>query len=264
MYKAFRLNLQDIQQVVQTYWEYGQKLSLDIKSKLEPGLKKYMNVNGVLDGQKIMDDWFNQVKVDVFISHSHRDLKGVHALSGWLYQNFGLMSFIDSDIWGYCDDLIKEMDNAYSKNATGNLEYDKIRETTAHVHVMLMSALAKMINKTECLFFLDSNQSISVRDSVLKTRSPWIYNELLISSMIRPQDIKRKQFRIQDSSTILFEQRDFSTTEILIDYPVAYSHMKTIKWPELYDWVGLYKKYGQRPDTSYHEFPLDVLYWLKG
>lgn len=262
MYKAFRLNLQDIQAVVQTYWMYGQKQSVDLKSKLQSGLLKYMNVNGVLDGQRIMNDWFSQVKVDVFISHSHRDLKSVHALSGWLYQTFGLTSFIDSDIWGYCDDLIKEMDKAYSKDANGNLDYSKIRETTAHVHVMLMSALSMMINKTECLFFIDSDQSITARDSVLKTGSPWIYNELLISSMIRPQEIERPQFRIEDS-LVLFERREFSAAEMRIDYPAVHKHMKTITWPDLKDWKGLCNKYGNQNKASYHEFPLDVLYWLK-
>lgn len=262
MYKAFRLNLQDIQQVVNTYHLYGQKQSLEIKEKMEPELQKYMTVGGIMDGQKIMDDWFSQVNVDVFISHSHRDIKGVHALSGWLYKTFGLTSFIDSDIWGYCDNLIKEVDKIYSTNAKGDLDYGKIRETTAHVHVMLMSALAKMINKTECLFFLDSDQSISVRDTTLKTRSPWIYNELLISSMIRPQEITRKQFRIQDN-LILFEQREFSATEMMIDYPVVHKHMKTIPWPELYDWKGLFERYKNQNTTSYHKFPLDVLYWLK-
>lgn len=261
MYKAFRINLQDIQRVVSTCSSYGQKQSQFIKEKLQPGLEKYMNVEGILDAQTIMDDWFRQINVDVFISHSHRDINGVHALSGWLYQEFGLTSFIDSDIWGYCDNLIKDMDIAYSK-VNGSLKYERIRETTAHVHVMLMSALAKMINKTECLFFLDSDQSISARESTLKTRSPWIYNELLISSMIRPQEIKRKQFRIQDNM-ILFEQKSLSVTEMIIDYPVVHEHMKAITWPELYDWVGLYKQYGQGPGTSYHKFPLDVLYWLK-
>lgn len=262
MYKAYRLNLNDIQQVVDKYRLYGQKQSKEIKEKLAPGLSTYMNVNGILDGQRIMDDWFSQVKVDVFISHSHRDIKGVYALSGWLYWNLGLTSFIDSDIWGYCDDLIQEMDRSYSTKTDGSLSYDRIRETTAHVHVMLMSALAKMINKTECLFFLDSDQSISARDTSLKTRSPWIYNELLISSMIKPQEIKRQQCRIQDSR-LLFERREFSATEMIIEYSVAYKHMKTIKRPELPDWLGLYKKYGKQSKTNYHEFPLDLLYWLK-
>ena len=39
MYKAFRLNLQDIQQVVNTYHLYGQKQSLEIQKKWNQGLR---------------------------------------------------------------------------------------------------------------------------------------------------------------------------------------------------------------------------------
>ena len=261
MYKAFRLKLDDIRQIVSSYKLYGKRQSLAMKNSLKPGLDKYLDVKGILNGQKIMDDWFGQVKADVFISHSHRDDEDVHGLSGWLYQNFGLVSFIDADAWGYCDDLIKDIDQVYSiKN--GKLDYSSIRESAAHVHVMLMSALTKMINQTECLIFLDSDQSISARDTIYKTRSPWIYNELLISSMIRPQSINRKSFCIKDSR-ILLEQRTFSATEMSIDYPAVFQHMKDLSGIELRNWFKCYNQYRGTTATSYHEFPLDVLYWLK-
>lgn len=262
MYKAFRIKLDDIRQIVSTYKLYGKKQSLSINESLQPAMEKYLDVNGVLSGQRIMDDWFSQVKADVFISHSHRDDDDVHGLAGWLYQNFGLVSFIDADVWGYCDNLIKKMDEEYSTK-NGKLDYASIRQTTAHVHVMLMSALSKMINKTECLFFLDSDQSISARDTVLKTRSPWIYNELLISSMIKPQVLTRKKVRIQDSRLIL-ERREFAATEMQVDYPVAYKHMKSISGTELNNWLAWYKRYRGNTSATYREFPLDILYWLNG
>ena len=262
MFRAFRLKLDDIRQIVSSYKHCGKRQSLAMQKSLKPGLENYLDVKGVLNGQRIMDDWFGQVKSDVFISHSHRDDEDVHGLSGWLYQNFGLVSFIDADVWGYCDDLIKDMDQSYSiKN--GKLDYSSVRESTAHVHVMLMSALTKMINQTECLIFLDSDQSISARDTVYKTRSPWIYNELLISSMIRPQNINRKSVRVQDSR-ILFEQRTFSATEMKIDYPAVFKHMKGLSGIDLRNWVNCFNQYRGTTETSYHEFPLDVLYWIKG
>ena len=263
MYKAFRIKLDDIRQVVSTCRLSGQKQSELLKDRLISGLDKYLNVNSTLDGQRIMDDWFSEVKADIFISHSHRDDADVHGLAGWLKQQFGLVSFIDADVWGYCDDLLKQLDKTYSLKANGYYDYQNTRETSAHVHVMLMSALAKMINKTECLLFLDSDHSITARMSVLKTRSPWIYNELLISSMIRPQVIKRKKISIGLDQQLLFEERSSVATEMIIEYPVVYQHMKQISGPDLFDWLGLYKKYDRRLSTSYHEFPLDLLYWLK-
>lgn len=262
MFKAYKLKLDEIRKVVAPFTDSGKQQSKLIGNSIKNGLQKYLDVNCVLNGEEIIKDWFPEVKADIFISHSHRDDSDVHGLAGWLYKKFGLVSFVDADIWGYCNDLIKQLDDAFSLKPNGLYDYRKTRETSAHVHMMLVSALVKMINKTECLFFLDSDHSITARDSVLKTSSPWIYNELLISSMIRPQVIGRKQIRIQDNK-FLFEQRNYTSLEMRIEYPVVYQHMKNITGPDLADWLGLMKKYGHQPLTSYHEFPLDVLYYIK-
>ena len=53
-----------------------------------------------------------------------------------------------------------------------------------HVHMMLSTALANMIDKTECIMFLNTPNSVSTRDTKLKTYSPWIYNEIEITRII--------------------------------------------------------------------------------
>ena len=53
---------------------------------------------------------------------------------------------------------------------------------------MLTVALTKMIYHTECLFFLNTSNSILPQDTIEnKTLSPWIYTEL---SMIKYTDKK--------------------------------------------------------------------------
>ena len=43
----------------------------------------------------------------------------VIALNGWLYESFGIKSFIDSSVWGYANDLLKLIDDAYCLNLEG-------------------------------------------------------------------------------------------------------------------------------------------------
>ena len=259
MYKSYKVNLDEIRNTISTYKLYGKKQSSEMVEAMKPGLTQYLNAKGVLDGQKIMDDWFKQVDADIFISHSHRDDDDIHALTGWLKSNFGLTAFVDADVWGYSNDLIKEMYKSCYPNTKGNYDSGPYNEITAHVHNMLVSALAKMIYKCECLFFVDSDQSISARDAAMKTRSPWIYNELLLSSMIKPRTPQRKAVRIQDSR-ILLEQRDMSATEFQIDYPAQLKHMKQLSLPSLNNWKGQFARY--KSNYAYRQFALDLLYAL--
>ena len=52
-------------------------------------------------------------------------------LKAWFNINSGLKCFIDADVWENAYDLLKELDNKYSKNTTGNYDYDKCTQTAA-------------------------------------------------------------------------------------------------------------------------------------
>ena len=259
MYKSYKVSLDEIRSTVTTYKIYGKKLSAELTETMKSGLTQYLNPKGVLDGQKIMDDWFKQVDADIFISHSHRDDDDIYALAGWLKMNFGLNAFVDADVWGYCNDLILEMDKEYVPCRNGVYDYSKHNDVTAHVHIMLMSALAKMIDKCECLFFVDSDQSISARDAALQTSSPWIYNELLLSSMIKPRAPHRRAVRIQDSRVIL-EQREYTIPDMQVEYPAVLRHMKSLSLPTINAWKRQYSFY--KTNAKYKELALDLLYNL--
>ena len=111
-----------------------------------------------LDGTAIQNDWFGQVKADIFLSHAHRDEKLVVSLAGWYKEECNVQAFVDSHIWGYANDLLKKIDNKYSRlqyndEDTAAYSYKKRNESTSHVHIMLNTALEQMIDKCECLFF---------------------------------------------------------------------------------------------------------------
>ena len=169
--------------------------------KIRKALKTFILDNGHIDASALQDEWFPAIKADVFISHSHKDLPIAKALAGWLKNTFGLSSFIDSFVWGYCDELLKEIDNKYCKNRIDSKRFSKgdketynytLRNfTTSHVHTLLSSALSQMIDKTECVIFINTPQSVSISSEIESikgnsiTTSPWIYHELAMTSIIK-------------------------------------------------------------------------------
>ena len=64
--------------------------------------------------------------------------------------------------------------------------------------MMLSIALSRMIDECEAVFFLNSENSISIGEEINKERtaSPWIYNELSLADMIeiRPINYYRDRF----------------------------------------------------------------------
>ena len=163
-------------------YENNKKLVHDV-------LDKYLTADGVLDASLIEEDWFPSVNAQVFLSHSHQDEKIVIRLAGYLFENYGIRSFIDSAVWGYANNLLKQIDNRYcvqSKKPTGGCtyDYDKRNQSTAHVHIILQGALAKMINHCEALVFVNTPHSLNMSDigNDTTTASPWIYSELLMAN----------------------------------------------------------------------------------
>lgn len=183
MYRGFNLHSINL---YGEYYEIGLKQYLSNKKTVRNTLDSYITPNGAIEGSKMQEDWFPQIKADVFLSHSHKDERHAISLGGWLYAEFGITTFIDSCIWGYSDDLLKILDNRYCLNTMSNTyNYQDRNKTTAHVHMMLSTALSKMIDNTECLCFLNTPLSISSNEITTQTSSPWIYHELSLTKTLR-------------------------------------------------------------------------------
>ena len=156
---------------------------------IHSSLDKYLSLDGSLDATAIEADWFPGVNAQVFLSHSHQDKDAVLRFAGFLYQNYRITSFIDSTVWGYANDLLKQIDDKYcvqctKPNGGHTYDYDKRNYSTAHVHMMLQGALAKMINRCEALIFINTPNSLDMKDigKESATSSPWIYSELLMAN----------------------------------------------------------------------------------
>jgi len=194
------------------YYKIGKKEFESMKKRLNTNLDNldFFENGDKLDGSKMQENWFPIMKVDIFLSHSHRDEKLAIALAGYFKANFGWSVFIDSCLWGYCDDLLRAIDERYCMNPSGEtFIYEKRNQSTSHVHMMLSVALQKMIDESECLMFLKTENSLTnLKDAIEeKTLSPWIYMELFSIETVRLSKRRKINFIEPTLKHTLFEQK---------------------------------------------------------
>lgn len=241
------------------YLQKGKMLYEDRKREVKECLDSFLLNDGHIDGTALKNYWFKNIKADVFISHSHGDKDNVIAFAGWLYSEFGLTSFIDSTVWGYCDDLLKDLDDEYCQNADGKTYNYGLRNcSTSHVHIMLSAALTEMMDKTECLIFFNTPKSIILSDEIRnkRTYSQWIYYELSMSKRIKetkPARLLRKPVYESYESLKL----NFSVTDSL---PIEYNVDELIKSMVNLDDTALKKWADVHNAGKRGEVALDELY----
>ena len=189
MFTGFNLQLNESEKkCLSTYEAKGNQLFQDQQNQIRKTLDEYVNADGSLSATEIESDWSEHISANVFLSHSHADEKTVKALAAFLQEYYGITCFIDSCVWGYAENLLKEIDEKYCKFQKNDgsywYDYSKRNQSTSHVHMLLNGALAKMIADTECLIFINTPNSIAAEDSKdkAKTGSPWIYSELLMAT----------------------------------------------------------------------------------
>lgn len=266
MYRGFNLLLEN-NFFRERYFETLKGIGLDSfssqQTSIEETINSFVRNDGSLDGSMMQADWFPQIKADIFISHSHKDKGLALALAGWLKKTFGLTAFIDSCVWGYANKLLKMIDNEYCyQKETNAYNYQKRNYSTSHVHMMLSVALTQMIDNTECLFFLNTPNSITPDPNSNQTESPWIYSEIAATRLIRKRF--REEYRLK-RMVESFSEGGSPTLRIRHDIPV--DHLTDIdnrvlsnwknKWQEVYTNHN-FPQYSE--DLSVHA--LDKLYEL--
>lgn len=255
MYIGFELNV--LRTSFSEYYEAGKAIYDDNKKVIKLGLNKFLLPNGSLDGTKMQENWFPNVNANIFISHSHADENLAIGLAGWLYVEFGLIAFIDSCIWGYSNDLLKSIDNEYCQNSTGETyNYNKRNFSTSHVHMMLSTALTMMIDKTECIFFLNTPNSITASEVISRTKSPWIYSEIATTKMIRKKSLS--SYRIQ-RVTESFSVGGSIKKNLFVEYIIDTSHLLKVSNIDLILW-GRNWPHSTSYSPDYKSFALDKLY----
>ena len=246
MFAKFKLELLNLDMFThsrsfeQYYYEAGKNLFERQKPSVYKMLDSYLDPHGAMEAEKIEENWFPHVDAHVFFSHSHQDKRMVTCLAGYLAKEFGIISFIDSLVWEYADDLLKQIDDAHCRKSHLISINDKVyvkhtynyklrNQSTAHVHLILQSALAKMINDTECLIFLNTPASLNASDIGDKstTSSAWIYNELLMACTFPPRVPERyKVLKGTAHDSVLNED---TKPFIKINYPVPVEKLEVLE-----------------------------------
>ncbi|RVZ43639.1 toll/interleukin-1 receptor domain-containing protein [Helicobacter pylori] len=137
------------------------------------------NDNIVLNRNKIKEAFFSPFKpqlktAQVFLSHSHADRNKALEVKNYLENQTKRKVFIDSLFWDYKDDVLNEL-----------AEYDDISKIEDAFTLILRESLQDVIEKCPYFVFLQSKNSVSFNQDLLKiTYSAWIYEELRIAHSI--------------------------------------------------------------------------------
>lgn len=165
---------------LESYANRGYKIVNRKKDEVERKLEEYSfpeNANEV-DLSEVIKDWFPLGQYDIFLSHSHSDEKKAIAISYYLKERFDLDCFVDSCVWGYAETLLKKLDEEYCQNK--GLKFDCIHRdgmnphielydyesrngTTAHVYLMLNSALMEMMQSCLAFVFFANKEFVANR-----------------------------------------------------------------------------------------------------
>ncbi|GKV70601.1 hypothetical protein NCCP2716_30990 [Sporosarcina sp. NCCP-2716] len=252
MYLAFNL---ETNKDYSNWYEKGKQIYQEEVEGINKNLENYLyQGTSTINGNSLESDWFPEVNADVFLSHSHVDEENAIAFAGWLKEVFGLTVFIDSCVWGHSNELLKSIDDKYCLNPSGNMyDYNKRNYSTSHVHMMLSMALSKMMDRAELVIFMATDNSIQPVSKTIShtTKSPWIYNELVMTNLIRKINPNRP---IEEA----FEKRAFNEAKRLdVAYDVGSYMNKLIPLRDgnLHIWEEQYQQ-----NHPLHTHPLDFLY----
>lgn len=249
-YLSNNSNYNKLLNYLQRYNEIYDKLINEIYDKLNYKIHNHINKrithifnkkDATINLTSIGKNWFPKINANIFISHSHKDKLLAKKLSIWLYLYFGLNSFIDSTVWGYSKDLLENIINNedYGYMIKYNLyDLEKTLNINTHIDILLSMAIIQMIDNCECLIFLNSPQSISRKNTIEITYSPWIYTEINIAKYIEKIVPKRLQNNIK--------QANFSREYLSPYFEINAKHLLTLKENNLIKWREKSKKRGEK------------------
>ena len=198
----------------------------------------------VIDGTKMQNFCFPLSEQHIFLSHSHDDIELVKRISYILKHYLNLDVFVDSFIWSYADDLLQLIDDKYCYQPKKKTYNYKLRNfSTSHVHMMLNNALQSMIDNCECLFFVNTKNSINEYLNNTGTYSPWIMSEIQFSSVVRRKMNRsipiRESFAQDHAITAGTEERKLNVL-----YSMNTNHLTDIGKGDFVNWINESNRYG--------------------
>ena len=128
-------------------------------------------------------------------------------------------------------------------------------------NMMLSTALAEMMDNTECIIFFNTPNAINLEDELNKingknkeiTTSPWIYHELSMTTMLQRKQPKRSEMIMEYSS-----RQSSCDLKVKYDVTKALNKMINLEDNHMEEWYELWNK--QTKELGYKGEPLDTLY----
>lgn len=228
----------------------GARIYSRFKRKVSPILEDYIKENGHLDANQLQGEWFPDVPADIFISHSHSDERTALALAGFLKSVFNLDSFIDSTLWENIKDLQELVDEPLRNTPGGSYNYYKRNQSTAYVHMLLSTALTKMMDNSEAIFFLSTDNSLKSQEPDI-TESVWIYHEIFTSQFLRKNVPERHRRQQKYFSGEIYEAE--VSDGVKPDFKIDLSDFKRLYPLRILRWKDKYS-------NDFDSHPLDILY----
>jgi hypothetical protein len=198
----------------------------------------------VLDAKGLADILFPAKQAHIFLSHSHRDEDNAIKFAIAMEKR-NVKVFIDSCVWGSVDNILDAVNEKYSDSEVVDdqkyFSHRKCDLAAAAVHMLLTTELNKMIDETECFVFLNTKQSVQIRErgqeiGRMLTLSPWIYSELSFSARVRAKKLSRKRlprprrFSVREDC---MQNVFFLESSAVFGFDVNTEHLPTITGDEL-------------------------------
>lgn len=252
MYKGFNLELNDSVYELDVTDDYLSILS-EQKENIKKSLRDVYFKDGTIDAEKLKEAWFPSFDgIHVFISHAHSDVKFAERLACWLYDKFQIKSFIDSHVWGHANNLLREIDDKYAKFPSGiSYSYEVRNRTTSNVHMLLSTALNRMMDQCETLLFINTDKSISKLDvfdetdyvDEDRTLSPWIMSELATSRIIEKKEVISRERLILEAGNENWQpvlkslSKNRKMPEFKVSHKVELEHLYKINQDDITKWL---------------------------
>ena len=252
MFKGFNIKdvtFDNVSSMKKEYIRKNRNQFFSIKSDFVIPIELYLKKGFVLDGNALMQEWFpSKNRFDIFISHSGDDEDLSYALAEWLYVNFNLTSFIDSLVWKHCSSLKRALNSFFFEKY--GTEYNSLFKDRVNQHILLMlnTSLMEVMDRCECLFFLNTPQSVEVSEiGNYLTDSPWLFSEIGMFNSIQKKQRRR----------ILSEAQESTGCFSNIQYKLNLSSLNTLDADDLNLWANMVMR---NKRTQIKKHPLDTLY----
>ena len=269
MYRGFNLKLDEDIFSDEEINYYSRIAETEISDSMRNFSHLYISIfkdKNILDAKQIMNKFFPQYnRFDIFLSHSHNNINLALTIAGILKEEFHLNVFVDSIVWRNCTDLLRSIDKIYCRKKDGLYDYNRRNYSTSHVYLILMNSLNMMIDECEALFFLNTPDSICIKDNLNniddldKTLSPWIFSELQTSEIIRkkvPERLLSKETRLFSENKNLIPINE--SYQFWIEYEAKLDHLTEMSQDDFLKWInGNYNNPNSALDSLYEIYPLE-------